>query len=64
LKVSTLPSNNRFDVLSDNLDDVKMDDETEASLAAVKDRIDTLHIRNTHATPDSINKKNGASGMK
>jgi hypothetical protein len=50
--------------LSDNLDDVVMDDKTEATLAAVKDRIDTLHIRNTHATPDSINKTNGAGGRK
>jgi hypothetical protein len=66
-KVSTSPSTNQFDALSgdlDDLDDVEMDEETEAILAAVKERINTLHIRNTHATLDSINKKNGAGGMK
>jgi hypothetical protein len=65
-KVSTSPSTNRFEALSgdlDDLDNVEMDEETEATLAAVKERIDTLHICNTHATPDSINKKNGA-GLK
>ena len=64
-KLSTSPSStNRFDALSDDLDDVEMDEETEATLAAVEDKIDTLQIRNTHATPDSINKKNGAGGRK
>ena len=63
-KMSTSPSNNRFDAFSNDLDDVEMDEETEVTLAAVEDRIDTLQICNTHVTPDSINKKNGAGGIK
>jgi hypothetical protein len=63
-KKSTSPSTNRFDALADNLDDIEMDEETEATLAAVEERIDNLKIRNTHVTPDSINKKNGAGGSK
>jgi hypothetical protein len=63
-KISTSPSTNRFEALCDDLDDVEMDKETKATLAAVEDRINTLHIRNTNATPDSINKKYGAGGMK
>jgi hypothetical protein len=41
-KMSTSPSTNRFDALADNLDDVEMDEETEATLAAVEERIDNL----------------------
>ena len=63
-KMSTSPSSNRFDALADDLEDIEMDEETEATLAAVEERIDNLQIRNTHVTPDSINKKNGAGGMK